>query len=217
MKILRLRYALLAALLPAPSFATPLQDSAAASEEVDPATIDVKDAIGCRLDVPTYNRFAMALTGDEKLAEKWGWKAVKSANFLLAEYQLPAPIVVGGAYSTRRIAFTSSGILAILDEPDPSVVARKERIENAMASDGLVDALVASGKVTRAQAEAEIKFRKFLGERVISDVTDPANGDQFRGRTIIALNVSNVTTHPGKTLYGCSYKIELLDKDGNPL
>ncbi|RSV40675.1 hypothetical protein CA234_11245 [Sphingomonas sp. ABOLE] len=71
--------------------------------------------------------------------------------------------------------------------------------------------------MTRAQAEAEIKFRKFLGERVISDVTDPADGDHFRAHTRIALNVSNATTHPGKTLYGCSYKIDLLDKEGNPL
>ena len=50
----------------------------------------------------------------------------------------------------------------------------------------------------------EIKFRKFLGERVISDVADPADGETFRARTTIALNVSNVVTHPGKTLYGCS-------------
>jgi len=211
MKIPSFRIALLAALLPASAFAA-VQD-----DEVDPTKIDVRDAIACRLDAPTYNAFAMAAAGDDAQAAKLGWKPVTSSNFLLKEYELPAPIVVAGSYSTRRIAFTSSGILAILDEPDPAVVARKEKIENAMGGDGLVDALVASGKVIRAQAEAEIKFRKFLGERVISDVTDPADGDHFRARTRIALNVSNVTSHPGKTLYGCSYKMEMLDKDGNPL
>jgi hypothetical protein len=212
MKTRSLRLALLAALLPASASAAPMQD-----DEVDPAKIDVRDAIACRLDAPTYNGFAMAAAGDDALAAKLGWKPVKSSNFLMKEYELPAPITVAGSYSTRRIAFTSSGMLAILDEPNPETVARKEQIENTMGSDGLVDALVASGKVTRAQAEAEIKFRKFLGERVVSDVTDPADGDHFRARTRISLNVSNVTSHPGKTLYGCSYKMELLDKDGNPL
>lgn len=211
MKIRAFRIALLAALLPASALAA-VQD-----DEVDPTKIDVRDAIACRLDAPTYNGFAMAVAGDDALAAKLGWKPVKSGNFLMKEYELPAPIVVAGEYSTRRIAFTSTGVLAILDQPDPAVVARKEKIENGMPTEGLIDTLVASGKVTRAQAEAEIKFHKFLGERVISDVTDPASGDHFRARTRIALNVSNVATHPGKTLYGCSYKIELLDKDGNPL
>lgn len=211
MKIRAFRIALLAALLPASALAA-VQD-----DEVDPTKIDVRDAIACRLDAPTYNGFAMAVAGDDALAAKLGWKPVKSGNFLMKEYELPAPIVVAGEYSTRRIAFTSTGVLAILDQPDPAVVARKEKIENGMPTEGLIDTLVASGKVTRAQAEAEIKFHKFLGERVISDVTDPASGDHFRARTRIALNVSNVATHPGKTLYGCSYRIEMLDKDGNPL
>lgn len=217
MKIPGLGTALLAALLPAASFAASMQDTASAADDFDPSTVDVKDAIECRLEAPAYNSFAMAISGEEKLAAKRQWKAVKSPNFLMQEYELPTPIVVSGTYSTRRIAFTSTGVLAILDQPDPAVIAGKEQIENAMPADGLVDALVASGKVTRAQAEAEIKFRKFIGERVIRDVTDPADGDHFRARTRIALNVSNVATHPGKTLYGCSYKIELLDKDGNPL
>lgn len=212
MTIPSFRIAFLAALLPASAFAAAVQD-----DEVDPAKIDVRDAIACRLDAPTYNGFAMAVAGDDAIAAKLGWKPVKSGNFLMKEYDLPAPITVAGSYSTRRIAFTSSGILAVLDEPDPAVVARKEKIENAMGPEGLVDAMVATGKVTRAQAESQIQFRKFLGERVISDVTDPADGDHFRARSRIALNVSNVTSHPGKTLYGCSYKMEMLDKDGNPL
>ncbi len=214
MTLSRLGFGLIAVLLPA---SAPAQDAAGGADTIDPGTIDVTDAIECRLDAPVYTRFAMAVNGEEKLADKHGWKAVKSANFLLAEYDLPAPIVVAGGYSTRRIAFTSTGVLAILDLPDPAVVARKAQIENAMPAEGLVDALVASGKVTRAQAEAQITFRKFIGERVLRDVTDPADGDHFRARTIIARNVSNVATHPGKTLYGCAYKIELLDKDGNSL
>lgn len=60
-------------------------------------------------------------------------------------------------------------------------------------------------------------MRKFLGERVIRDVTDPADGDHFRARTILARNVSNVATHPGKTPCGCSYKIELPYQNGQPV
>lgn len=197
MKMLRPGFGLLAALLPA------MAPAAAGQDAVDPATIDVRDAIECRLDAPAYNAFALALNGEEKLAARRGWKPVKSANFLLAEYDLPAPIAVAGAYSTRRIAFTASGVVAVLDLADPSVVARPAQVENALAAEGL--------------PQGAATFRKFLGERVLRDVTDPVDGDNYRARTVIARSVSNVTTHPGKTLYGCSYKIEMLDKDGNPL
>lgn len=197
MKRSRLGLGLLAALLPASLPAAPAQD------EIDPGTIDVRDAIECRLDARHYTAFAMALNGEEKLAAKRGWKPVKSANLLLAEYDLPAPIVVAGGYSTRRIAFSASGVVAVLDLPDPAVVARQVQVENTMAAEGL--------------PAGAVKFRKFLGERVVRDVTDPADGDHYRARTVIARSVSNVATHPGKTLYGCSYRIEMLDKDGNPL
>lgn len=189
--------ALLAALLPVASPAAPVLN------DIDLSTIDVRDAIECRLDAPVYTRFALALNGEEKLAAKRGWTPVTSANFLLAEYALPAPILVAGGYSTRRIAFTASGVVAILDLADPAVVARPAQIDNAMAVKG--------------PGEGQATFRKFLGERVLRDVTDPADGDHFRARTIIARSISNVATHPGKTLYGCAYRIALLDKEGNPL
>jgi hypothetical protein len=54
-----------------------------------------------------------------------------------------------------------------------------------------------------------------MGERVLADVTEPANeDDSFGTRTIIARSISNVASHPGKTLDGCSYRIELLDREG---
>jgi hypothetical protein len=33
----------------------------------------------------------------------------------------------------------------------------------------------------------------------------------------VARSISNATTHPGKTFYGCAYRMEMLDKDGKPL
>jgi hypothetical protein len=191
---------------------------AQASANVDPLGVRELDAIECRLDVPGYNQFAMAIEGEEEIAKKRGWKKIDSRNPFMNEYELPKPITVAGSYSTTRIAFTADAVLAILDLADPGVIARDAHIENAMDPEPLIADLVKSGKVTRAQAEAEIKFRKFLGEHIVKDITEPASaGESFGSHVIVARSISNATTHPGKTFYGCSYRMELLDKDGKPL
>lgn len=192
--------------------------ASAAEEDFDPAAVSVIDAINCYLDTPTYNGFAMATMGDDGLAQKRGWRKVDSGNPFLLEYELPEPIAVTGHYQTRRIAFTSTGILAILDLPDPRPLARQEDIDNAIDPTPLIDAIVASGKATRQEVEAQADFTRFMGERVVADVTEPAETpDGFGTHMTIARSISNVTSHPGKTLYGCSYRMELLDKDGKPL
>ena len=182
------------------------------------AQVREADAIACRLDVPAYQRFAMALEGEEQRAARRGWRKVSPEDAALLEYTLPAPITVAGSYRTRRIAFTGSGILAILDLPDPGVIAAGEQIANQMDVEPLIAEIVASGKATRAEAEQLIKFRKFLGERVIKDVTEPAaEGESFGSRTTVVRSISNSPAYPGKTLYGCAYRMEILDKDGTPL
>ncbi len=209
---LSLLFALLAAApVTAPAFA---QDQ----DEFDPATISEVDAIACKLDVPSYNAFAMAIAGEDDLAGKRNWRKVESGNPFMDEYELPSPITVAGSWSTRRIGFTSNAIVAILDLEDPAGIARGEGVENAMDPDPLIDEIVRSGKATRAQVEAEIKFRKFMGERILVDETVPATEESgFGTHSVVARSISNVSTHPGKTLYGCSYRMELLDKDGKPL
>lgn len=183
-----------------------------------PADTSEIDAINCRLDVPGYMQFAMAIDGEEKLAQKRRWKRIASRNAFMNEYELPQPITVTGAYSTRRIAFTGNAILAILDLADPATVARSEQIDNATSAQPMIDALVETGKMTRAQAEAAVPFRKFLGERILKDITEPAGKDESYGsHMVVARSISNATTHPGKTFYGCSYRFEMLDKDGAPL
>lgn len=184
----------------------------------DPNSVGEVDAIECRLDAPTYNGFAMAIEGEEDIAGKRLWRKIESANPFMHEYELPAPITVAGSYSTRRIGLTSNAMVAILDLPDPAVIARTAQIEVAMTPEPMIDAMVASGKFSPEQAEAQIRFRKFLGERVITESTAPATGDEsFGTHVIVARTISNATTHPDKTFYGCSYRIELLDKDGLPL
>lgn len=186
--------------------------------EFDPATVSVVDAIECRLQAPAYNGFAWALNGEAKLADRLHWKRIESDNPFLNEYELPEAITVAGHYTTRRVAFTSTGVVAILDLPDPNVLGAELKIENEMSPDPMIEAIVASGKATRAEVDAEIKFRKFLGQKILSDTQrPPEDGDSFGDHTVISLNVSNVTSHPDKTLYGCSYKMELTDKDGKPL
>ncbi|WP_294322658.1 hypothetical protein [uncultured Sphingomonas sp.] len=183
--------------------------AAPAEDDFDPTTISEVDALQCRLDVPSYNGFAFAITGEEQIARKRGWRKVDSGNPMLDEYELPSPIRIG-SWSTRRIAFSSSGIVAILDVADPAVVAKGEGIANALDADAMYRdlgiAMPAGG------------FRKFLGQKVVVDKTVPATADDpFGSHVTIARSISNVTTLPGKTLYGCSYRMELLDKNGKPL
>lgn len=199
------------------SAAMPVAASATPSETPGPEQIDIVDAIECRLDAPVYNGFALALNGEEKIADERGWVRIRNKNFLMNEYELPAPIVVAGHYSTRRIAFTSSGVLAILDLADPALLAREQGIDNAVDPSPLIEAMIASGKATPREIEAAPRSRKFLGEKILVDRTElPALGESFGARTVIGRNVSNVTTHPGRTLYGCSYRIELIDEHGKP-
>lgn len=191
---------------------------AAEDDEFDPADVSVTDAVNCYLDAPTYNAFALSVYGEDGEAEARGWHRIESDNPFLAEYELPEPIVITGNWTTSRVAFSSSGILAILDETDPSIIAKAEGIANEMDPAPLIDALVASGQVSRREVETEIKFRKFLGQRVLIDETELAKTpEDFGTHTVISRSISNVTSHPGKTLYGCSYRIELLDAQGKPL
>lgn len=203
-------------LVPALLLALTLQSTGEAA--TDPSDIAEVDAIDCRLDHASYMQFAMAIAGEEQLARKRRWKKVASGNAFMEEYELPQPIVVGGSYSTRHIAFTGNGILAVLDLPDPTIIARAKHVDNVVTAQPMIDAIVASGKRTRAQAETDIPFRKFLGERIIQDKTEAArDGEDFGSHVVVARTISNATTHPGKTFYGCSYRFEMLDKEGKPL
>ncbi len=190
----------------------------AQTEEPDTSAIDIVDAIECRIDAPTFNTLLFALGDDVELVHKREWTRIGSKNPMLAEYKLPAPITVAGRYTTRRIAFTSTGVLAILDLPDPAPLARQLGISNAADPGPLLDALRKEGPVPSEMAEAMRRSGKFLGEKIVSDTTEKATPEtRFGSHTVIARNVSTVTSHPGKTLYGCSYRITLLDKNGKPL
>ena len=176
--------ALAGAALLAP-LATHAEDTAA----FDPATLDMAKLIECKTYAPPqYNALAFWLSEDDGRAamDRFGLTEVKSGNPMLRTFALKAPLAVFGR-QTRRIAFASSGPLAILDEADPHPLAHEL---------GVVPAVDVPGK--------------FLGEReiAVSSERDAKTGMVFKSR--VALNVSTVISHPGKTLAGCSYVIDVM-------
>lgn len=160
----------------------------AATAEQDPSKIDLARLVECTTyDVPSYNDFAMWLTGPESVAtmKQFGITELPSGNPLLREFQLAAPVSVFGR-QTNRIAFASSGPLAVLDEPDPHPLAR------ALGVTAVVD-----------------QPNKYLGAKEILSRKEQLENSDTVLDTRISLNVSTDDSHPGKTLAGCSYSIEV--------
>lgn len=165
---------------------------AARAEETDfdPSTIDLAKLIECRTYQPAqYNALAFWIAGEESKAalDRLGLSETQSANPMLRTFALRTPLTVFGR-QTRQIAFASSGPMAVLDEADPHPLAKSLGVKPAVDTPS-----------------------KFLGEREISATSerDEKTGMTFRSR--VALNVSTVTSHPGKTLAGCSYRIDVAD------
>ena len=148
--------------------------------EASPEPVDVAALIECRGTMADFARFGGAMTEG---APRLGWRRIDGANPFLAEYRLPAPIVVFGR-STDHVAFAGPGILAVIDEPDPA------RIAGPL---GVAD---------------QAPGAKFLGEKV---VREDAGGDESGLGLVsrITLNVSTVDSHPGKTLAGCRYDVDM--------
>ena len=157
--------------------------ASAADAEFDPSAVDLASLIECRADARTYNGFALWLAGESGAAEALGWQEVASDNSFLKEYRLPAPIRVFD-HDAAVVAFTASGPMAVLDAIEPVELANKL---------GIVPEIETAGK--------------FLGEKVVLEAKDEDLGMVFDTR--ITLNVSTVDSHPGKTLAGCSYKVEV--------
>jgi hypothetical protein len=158
--------------------------------DFDPATLDLAKLIECRTyDVPQYNALAFWLMedGGKAARARFGLVEEKSANPMLQAYALKAPLTVFGR-QTRHIVFTSSGPMAVLDEADPHPVARELNVPAAIDQPG-----------------------KFLGEREIAAKSDKDEGTGMVFNSRITLNVSTVTSHPGKTLAGCSYVIDMVE------
>lgn len=197
--MLRSSFILAAALLPCSLLAqtpTPATATVQASPEnaatrLDAARIDLPALIECRQQLADFHYLAPALV-DPLQAVALGWRPLPQANLFMTEFELNTPISVFG-HPTHHIAFTGDSIIALLDLPDPRPLARQLELETAI------------------DTPAKAMFGK---ELVSLDETDPATGVALV-RSVV-LNVSNVASHPGKTLVGCAYSLDLLEDPEEP-
>jgi hypothetical protein len=152
---------------------------------------DLVALIECKQEVSDFLALDPALH-DPLKAVALGWKPLPQVNQFMTEFQLVKPIIVFG-HSTDHIAFAGDSIMAILDLPDPRPLAHQLQLETGL------------------DTPEKAIFGKQLRE---TEQTDPASGQTLI--QAIILNVSNVASHPGKTLAGCSYNLDTEGPDPAP-
>ena len=145
---------------------------------------DLPALIECRQEVSDFTALA-AIAADPLKAVALGWRPLPQDNMFMSEYALNAPVTVFG-HATDRIAVAGPSIMAILDLPDPHPLADALKLETGYDADG-----------------------KFMAGRelVSRDVVDAKTGEPMIESVI--LSVSNVKSHPGKTLAGCTYSLDI--------
>ena len=169
---------------------TLLLPTATARADEARTTIDLPALIECRASHADFTALAPLLE-DPLKAVAAGWQPLPQANMFMSEFRLIRPLRVFG-HDSDHIAFTGTGIVAVLDLPDPRPLAKQLGLDTAYDT----PAKFMSGKEVRS--------------------TDAVRGD---GKAIIdsaVVSVSNVGSHPGKTLAGCSYSQELLEDPAAP-
>lgn len=168
----------------APLLALWLPPSAAAQD----ARPDLAALIECRGDLGQLTALAPVLE-DPLKAVAQGWQPLPQANMFMSEYRLLSPIRVFG-HDTQHVAFSGGGVVAVLDLPDPRPLAKQLALETAIDT----PAKAMFGKEVRSQ-----------------ETLDPDSGKALIDSAV--LNVSNVSSHPGKTLAGCSYSLDLAEDE----
>lgn len=171
---------MLRTLLLAPSLALALPLSAAAQD----APPDLSALIECRGDIARFAALAPVLE-DPLEAVALGWRPLPQANMFMTEYRLAAPIRVFG-HDSDHIAFSGGSVMALLDLPDPRPLAKQLELETAI----------------------DTPAKAMFGKELRSEETRDADSGQVLIESVV-LNVSNVASHPGKTLVGCSYSLDV--------
>lgn len=153
--------------------------------------LDLPALIECRQGVAEYAALA-PLLADPLKAVAQGLQPLPQGNQFMSEYRLAQPVTVFGTVS-ERVAVAGASIMAVLDQTDPRPLAKRLELETGYDQDG-----------------------KFMAGRelVSRDVTDPKTGEaQIES---IILSVSTVASHPGKTLAGCTYSLDLPEEEAPP-
>ena len=145
---------------------------------------DLAALLECRARVADFAAL-QPLLEDPLKAVALGWRPLPQANLFMTEYELTTPITVFG-HATSQIAFSGPSVMALLDLPDPRPLAKQLQLEEGV----------------------DTADKVMYGREVLSqDTTDPKTGEPMIES--IVLSVSNVKSHPGKTLAGCSYSLDL--------
>ncbi len=154
-------------------------------------SLDLPALIECRQGVAEQAALA-PLLADPLKAVAQGLQPLPQGNQFMSEFRLAGPITVFGQ-QTERVAVAGASIMAVLDQADPRPLAKRLELETGYDQDG-----------------------KFMAGRelVSRDVTDPKTGEaQIES---IILSVSTVASHPGKTLAGCTYSLDLPEEELAP-
>jgi len=145
--------------------------------------IDLPALIECRQSVSEFAALA-PIANDPLKAVALGWRPLPQGNLFMNEYMLNTPITVFGR-SAEHIAMAGGTIVALFDMPDPRPLAKELELEVGY--------------------DAPEKF--MAGRELVSrDVIDAKSGEALIESVI--LSVSNVKSHPGKTLAGCTYSLD---------
>jgi len=159
-----------------------------AAPAATPAAVDIAALISCQGTPEEFMALATSLQ-DPLQAVSLGWRPLPQGNMFLTEYALNLPVTVFG-HRSDHIAFAGSSVMAVLDLPDPRPLAKQLALETAV----------------------DTPEKAMFGKELVSEeMRDPATGATLV-RSLV-LNVSNVTSHPGKTLVGCTYSIDPLEDE----
>jgi|GEM_PF-69420 len=157
----------------------------------EPAKVNLARLISCQDQPEAFLSLAIAV--QEPLnAVSLGWRPLPQTNMFMTEYALNQPVTVFG-HRSDHIAFAGSAVMAILDLPDPRPLAKELTLETAVDT-----------------PEKAMFGKELLSEEFI----DPKTGKAMVRSAV--LSVSNVTSHPGKTLVGCTYSIDPLEEEEVP-
>ncbi|WP_434025925.1 hypothetical protein [[Pseudomonas] boreopolis] len=151
----------------------------------EPATApDLSALIECRQDIAAYAHGIVPVLNDPAAAEALGWQALPRSNPFMSEFRLPAPVAAFGA-SSDHLVVSGGTIMLLLDGPDPRTLAKRLQLETGVDTP-----------------------EKFMAGREVAsrDVVTPGTGEKMVESVI--LSVSDVRSHPGKTLAGCTYDLD---------
>ena len=137
---------------------SPAVAAAADGAATKAAAPDLSALIECRLGHADFMAY-MPVLQDPLKAVALGWRPLPQSNPFMVEYRLNAPVTVFGR-SSDHIAFAGEGVVAVLDLPDPRVLARELQLETAIDT----PQKVLAGKEARATVLDVLAMAKGFNE-----------------------------------------------------